>query len=485
MQIPILSGIYSSTLSPELGIAMPVNMVPVVLDNGVSNGYMRPGDGIVQTGTLPGGGVDRGGIVWDGILYRVIGDKFCSVAAKGEITVIGTVHPGTTLCAFDYGYATLVGKEVVAYLGILSEGHLYYYDKSTLQEVTDPELSSDGPPIDLIWVDGYFMLTDGTYVYTTELTNPFEILPLSYGTTDVDPDPIVALIKFRNEVYVLNRHTIQILDNVGTAQGLQFAFAPVDGGQVTKGCVGTNACCVFESEIAFVGGGRNESPAVYFGANSRSQRISTIEVDRIIATYTDAELADAVLETRIEPNNSLLYLHLKDRTLVFDKAASAAAGRPAWSTLSSSLAGTSPYLARSMLWAYNQWNVGDPTSGRVGVLSQSTASHWGQDVRWEFSTAIFYNEGRGALFHELELVCLTGRYAPGLTPSISTSYSADGVTWSPSKSIKAGVRGNRTNRLVWLQQGILERMRIQRLQGDSTANLSVLRLEANIEPLVV
>ena len=104
-------------------------------------------------------------------------------------------------------------------------------------------------------------------------------------------------------------------------------------------------------------------------------------------------------------------------------------------------------------------------------------------MRWEFGTIIAYNEGNGAIFHELELVALTGRVALGLDPQISTSYSVDGSTWGQDHFIRAGTIGNRAKRLVWLRQGNMRNWRMQRFRGDSQAHLSFARLEAQIEPL--
>ena len=64
MQIQILSGIYTDN-GPDLRTAYPVNMVPVPKQSGISNGFLRPGDGIVSNGTGPG--IDRGGINWNGV----------------------------------------------------------------------------------------------------------------------------------------------------------------------------------------------------------------------------------------------------------------------------------------------------------------------------------------------------------------------------------------------------------------------------------
>lgn len=480
MKIPILAGIYGSASRPDLGVAYPVNMVPVVLPSGVNDGYLRPADGIEGLNRAPYSGVDRGGIAWDGVLYRVIGTKFYSIDSKGDFTLIGDVGSGG-MCAFDYGYATLVDKTVTARLGIVSGGRFYLYSPALgLQQVTDSDL---GTPIDMIWIDGYYMLTDGTYVYTTELNDPTQINPLAYGTTDVDPDPIVALIRLRNEAYVLNRHTIQVLDNVGQPPVGVFTFAPIDGGQIQKGCIGTHACCIFEDEIAYLGSGRNEAPGIYVGANANTQKISDVEIDRLLATYPEDSLRTVVLEARNDNAHRHLYVHLPDRTLLFDATASRAFQRPVWSILTASTTGFSQYRGRSMVWCYDQWNVADPLNNYIGVLTPSNATYYGSQFRWEFSTPIAYNEGSGAIFHELELVSLTGRAASGVNPTVSTSYSQDGINWSPSKTINAGTSGQTTKRLCWFQQGMLENTRIQRFQGTSNANLSVVRLEARVEPL--
>ena len=47
MQIQILNGIYTDN-GPDLRTAYPVNMVPVPKQSGISNGFLRPGDGIVS-----------------------------------------------------------------------------------------------------------------------------------------------------------------------------------------------------------------------------------------------------------------------------------------------------------------------------------------------------------------------------------------------------------------------------------------------------
>ncbi len=465
MQIPILNGIYTDN-GPDLRTSYPVNLMPVPKKSGISNGFLRPADGMVANGTGPG--VDRGGINWNGVCYRVMGTKLVTVASNGAVTVLGDVGgPVNTLVTMDYSFDRLA---------IASGGRLYYWN-GTLTQVTDPDL---GVVLDVAWVDGYFMTTDGTSLVVTELTDPTQVNPLKYGSSEVDPDPVVALLKLRNEIYALNRNTIEVFDNVG---GDFFPFQRIDGAQIQKGCVGTFACCVYLEAVAFLGSGRNEEPGIYLGANATAQKISTQEIDQVLLQFTEAQLAQVKLEARNDKNHQHLYVHLPDRTIVYDAAASEALGEQVWFTLTTSTVGFSQYRARNLVWAYDKWLVGDPQSSTIGYMVDTTGEHWGQIVRWEFGTIIAYNEGNGAIFHELELVALTGRVALGKDPIISTSYSVDGQSWSQDRPIRVGTTGNTRKRLAWFQQGHMRNWRIQRFRGDTQAHLSFARLEAQIEGL--
>lgn len=463
MQIPILNGIYAGS-SPELRTSYPVNMVPVPKQSGVSNGFLRPADGLVSEGAGPG--IDRGGVNWNGACYRVMGTKLVTVGSNGNVTILGDVGAGG-LVSFDYSFDRLA---------IASGGRLYYWN-GALTQVTDPDL---GVVLDVVWVDGYFMTTDGSSLVVTELNDPTQVNPLKYGSSEADPDPVVALVKLRNEVYALNRNTIEVFDNAG---GDFFPFQRIDGAQIQKGVVGTQGCCVFVETVAFIGSGRNEEPGIYLGANATANKISTQEIDQVLLGYSEEQLASTKLEARNDKSHQHLYVHLPDRTLVYDAAASGILEEHVWFTLTTSTAGFGQYRARNFVWAYGKWLVGDPQSTTIGRASQDVGSHWGQIVRWEFGTLIVYNEGRGAIFNELELVSITGRVEPGVNPTISTSYSVDGLAWSQDRVIRSGTTGSSQKRLVWLQQGHMRNWRVQRFRGDSRSHLAFMRLEAQLEPL--
>jgi frataxin-like iron-binding protein CyaY len=465
MQIPILQGVFTDS-GPDIRRSYPVNLVPTILPNGVSNGYLRPAEGISPL-TSPLVGFDRGGINWNGTCYRVVGELLYAIYEDGSTLIIGSVGLGGQ-CSFDYSFD---------YLAIASGGRLYYYDGGTLTQVTDPDL---GTVVDFCWVDGYFFTTDGEFLVVTELSDPFQVNPLKYASSEADPDPVVAIVKIRNEVHVLNRNTIEVFDNIG---GDFFPFNRIEGAQVQKGSVGTFSCCVFMDRLAFLGSGRNEAPAIYLAASGQTQKLSSEEIDELISDYTEAELSQVILETRKDKNHEFLYVHLPDRTVVFDGIASQQAGQQVWFTLTSSTAGFAKYRARNFVYCYDKWLCGDTERGQVGYLNDAIGSHWGDKVRWELSTPIVYNEGNGGIFHELELAALTGRTAFGVDAQIWTDYSTDGLSWSQPSYISVGKSGETRKRLVWRRQGFMRNFRMQRFQGTSDARISVARLEAQIEPL--
>lgn len=464
MQIPILNGIYSDE-SSDFRTSYPVNLVPVPKEQGISQGYLRPAEGLVSNGT--GTGVSRGGINWNGVCYRVMGTKLVTVNSTGGITELADVG-GVGQVIFDYSFDRLA---------IASGGNLFYWDGAALTQVTDADL---GNVVDFCWVDGYFLTTDGESLIVTEIGDPTQVNPLKYGSSEADPDPINAVLKIRNEVYAINRYTIEVFDNVG---GELFPFQRIEGAQIQKGALGTFCSCVYLDSVAFLGSGRNEPPAIYIGQNATTTKISTREIDQILSQFTEAELSDALFEVVNKKGHEHLYVRLPDRTLVYDAASSKVLGEHVWFTLTSSIVDFSEYRAKDFVYCYGQWLIGDSQSYDVGYLTDYVSSHFGEIVRWEFGTKIVYNESHGAIFHDLELISLTGRVQLGLDPQISTSYSTDGETWSVDKFVRVGKKGDRSKRIVWFHQGHMRNFRLQRFRGDSQSFISIARLEARLEGL--
>ncbi|MES2781723.1 MAG: packaged DNA stabilization protein [Pseudomonadota bacterium] len=465
VQVPIMSGI--SVKGTDFKSDFPVNLIPVPKAQGISEGYLRPAEGIVTI--ADGGQVNRGGTRWRDEHYRVAGVNLIKISESGAVGIIGAI--GETGGA---DWATFA--QSFDHLAINAGGKIFMYDGTTLTQVTDPDL---GVSLDVEWANGYFISTDGANLISSDINNPFSYNLLRYAASEINPDPVVALMRLRSEIYAVNRYTIEVFAAL-TNPGLLFPFARVDGAQIMKGAVGSRACCEFMESLAFVGSGDNQPPAVWAGSAGSVAKLSTRDIDDVLKELTLAELQGVVMESRADRNHEFLYVHLPNQTLVYDGMASAALQQPVWFVLKS---GDGGYRARGMVWCYNQWNVADPFGSLIGRYSDAVGAHYGDLTTWQFSTPVIYGEGRGVQVHEIELVALSGDIAGGDDPVIGTSYSIDGVVWSQPKYIKAGRVGERNKRLTWDKQGEFRNWRVQRFTGDSRAHLAFVRLEAKMEAL--
>lgn len=451
MQVPILSGIAADD-TPDFRTTYPINLVPVPKPQGISDGYLRTAAGVYSSGEGPG--VARGGILWDGLIYRVMGTKLVSISSTGALTELGDVGgsgPVSMVYSFDR-------------LAVASNEKLFYWDKSTLTEVTDPDI---GTVLDVEWSDGYFITTDGENIVVTELLDPTSVDPLKYGSSEVDPDPINKIHKIRDEIYSVGRYTIEAFQNVG---GSGFPFAVIRGAQVLKGSVGTHASAVFMDAIAFVGSGRNGSIGVHIATGGDSRKISTREIDIVLAGYDD--LSGIFVESVEDRGHETVMIHLSDQTLCYDAAASASIGRPVWYSLDAGAG--SAYRARYFVWANNCWNVADVSTAKFGKVDQERATVWGESARWQFGLPIIYNNTAKAEINSVELVGLNG------AGTVSAQWTENGIDWSP---LDARTLASRNDRPRWLRQGVMHLRRMYRFSGVTASPISIASCEADIKGL--
>jgi hypothetical protein len=476
-QIQLLSGIFTDT-GADFRRSYPLNLTAVPLENGISKGYLRTADGMVEfANSIFSGASDRGAINWQGICYRVIGEWLTRVNANQTIDYLGQVADDGKRCVIVNGFDRLA---------ISSGGNLYYWSPTLgLVQVTDPDL---GLVLDVVWAAGYYLTTDGEFIVQSELNDPLEFNPLKYGSSEASPDPINSLLFIRNELVAINRYTVEYFDNIG---GSGFAWQRIEGAMIPKGSIGTHASTYYLESFAFVGGGYNEGLSVYLAGPGQVVKLATREIETILQGYTEAELAGISTESRADKVNQFLYIHLPDQTLVYDAAASEVVGEPVWTVHTSGEQGQLSYRARNFVQCYGKWLFGDNQSLKIGYLTPDDARQFGQTVPWQFDTVLLYNEGRGAVFHDLELVRLPGRQsinpllpAPTQDATVFLSYTDNGLSWSNPRSSLKTRPGNYEARTCWRRLGHMKQWRGMRLRGMNNPYPDAFtRLEAVIEQL--
>ena len=214
--------------------ALPVNMYAVERNILGAKGYMLSHPGL--TSFAEGSGIDRNGY-WNerfGIHYRVSGNELISVDTTGGYTSLGSIS-GSDRASLVNSFNTQA---------IVADGRMWLHDGSTLSEVTDPDL---GNPVDITWIDNYYFMTDGEFLFHTNITDESAIDPLKFATSEFSPDPTLGVEKTSdNQVAVFNRFTIEYFVNRALEN---FAFQRIQGKAVKAGIVGTH--CKTEMDGTF------------------------------------------------------------------------------------------------------------------------------------------------------------------------------------------------------------------------------------------
>lgn len=449
-QIGIQTGV--KLLDGAFAESFPVNLEHIVINSGVSEGQLETTRGATTLTTGPGR--DRGGIMWNGIMYRVMGTKLVSVVGS-TVNVLGDVG-GTGPVRMDYSFDRLA---------VASDGLLFYWTGSVLEQVTDPNL---GTALDIAWTAGYFVTTDGTSIVVTELLDPLLIDPLKYGSAEADPDSITGVEVINQEVYALGRDTIQIFRNAG---GIVFPFLPIIGATIPFGCISAHAKCRVIDSIAFVGGGREEPLGVFVVSGGTALRVSTREIEELFVGVVESLIK---LEARRFGDDDHLILHTPNGSAMLKIRTSSEIGGRLWTLLYSGRG--DEYRLRYAVWDGTRHVVGDTASAALGVLNDTIAEHFGAKTEQWFDAGLIFNDGRGVIVNELELF---GQFPLGRPSNVFVSVTRDGETYS--NEVSRALVGLREQRCIW-RPGV----RLPYVSGwrfRFTDRVAIARCEVMAEPL--
>jgi hypothetical protein len=437
--------------------SLPVNMYAVNRKIHQADGYMLNYPGLSSFGT--GSGIDRGGVFNERLnnQYRVSGVKLISVALNGVTVELGNI-PGSLQASMPYSFNTQA---------VIANGRMWLYSPAGgFNEIVDPDL---GVPIDCIWVDGYYFLTDGEYLYHTDIDDETSIDPLNYGTAEFMPDPSLGLAKTQdNKVMVFGRYSLEYFVNDATDE---FAFQRVATRAQKIGIVATHAKC--EGESFYITGGRkNEAVGVYSIGIGNSIKISTREIDKILSEYAEPDLTDMQMEYRLENNVGFVLVHLPNETLCFNESVAKVFGiEAAWCILKTDVIGTDPYRgingvfdARSAKWIY-----GDKIDTTIGVLDNTVTTHYDQLVEWILYTPFIGLET--ASIDELEIETIPG-FTTVRDATVAFSITYDGVIYGREYWMQYGEPHDLNLRFISRRLGYISQWCGFKFRGVSSSRMA-------------
>lgn len=428
--IPLVRG--DGIAGVEYRDRLPTN-AQIIIDHvhGVE-GYLMSHQGLFEYGSAPG--ADRGGVFNERLSQhlRVSGNKLVRVdhtglggvfnTVRGRTTEIGTIS-GTRQASLPYSFESQA---------IIADGKMWLYDGATLTRVTDSDL---GNPVDGIWINGYYLMTDGEFLFHTDLNDEASIEPTRYATSEFSPDDTIGIAKSRdNQAVVFNRYSTEYFRHEPANSA--FKFSRIESKAVKTGIVGPHLKTELGGRFYCLGNAKNEAPSMVVIMPGRVENFSTREVDLLLEEYTEAELATGVMESRVEERNELVYVHLPRHTLVYNfTAAKLVDNAHAWSIVKSGVNIDRPWdgINGVMDIDANQWIYGDRTQSRLGVLGGGSSQY---GVKQE---CIFYSPFanlEGASIDQFEINTVSGFSLEDMKVFVSITY--DGRTYGREWSLLYG-----------------------------------------------
>jgi hypothetical protein len=395
--------------------ALPVNMYAIERPILGAAGYMLVYPGLTLIAT--GAGKDRGAVYNERFEehYRISGTRFGRLNIDDTFTLLGSGVTGTEQVALAHSFNTQA---------VVADGKMWLWDESTFSEVTDTDL---GDPIDIVWIDGYYFLTDGEYIYHTDITDETSIDPLKFATAEFMPDPSLGLSKTQdNKVMVWGRYSLEYFVNDASDN---FAFTRIETRAQKIGIVATHAKCESQGSWYITGGRREEALGVYAVNIGVAEKVSTREVDKVLSQYTEPQLSDMRMESIEEDNVHFIYVHLPNETLVLNSTIAKTQGlENAWFILKT---GKLDVTYRGINGVFDAkrggWVFGDKQNSNIGLLDNTVCTQYGEIAEWLLYTPLMKLERQS--INEIELETLPGNVVSD-DAVVAFSMTYDGLTYS-------------------------------------------------------
>jgi hypothetical protein len=441
---------------------LPVNYTVVAKEIRGAKGYLLSHPGLAEFGT--GIGADRAGY-WNErqeTHFRVSEERLVSVSDSGAVSDLGSIQ-GTLQASMTHSFTTQ---------SIVADGKWYLYDGASLVLQTDLDI---GSPIDHVWIDSYYFFTDGENLYHTNITDETQIDPLQFATSEYSPDPTLAVAKTADDlVIVFDRYTTAYFINQASDN---FAFSFLKSKTVKCGVVGTHCKAELEETFFIIGSGRNESLSIHAVDVGIYQSIASREVDKLLATYTDADLSDSRLETRITDRDKFLIASLPNHTLLFNMTIAEKFGKDqAWTIVKSGIVDDTPWRGIN---GVNDprvgWVYGDRNDSSIGFLDNSIATQYGGQVENIAYTPLITMENMS--IDSIDFAILPGHQVMSSPVTSFISLTYNGVTYGKEWARPSSTQYNYTLRLIYNRLGYVRDFVGVKLRTVSGERMAISRCE--------
>lgn len=421
--------------------------------------------------------VNRGCHVKAGKFYFVNGQKAYRLdEANGEFTVVelGEI-PGTSRCSFADN-----GKQLMIVLPGVDGWIIDETSGTPFKKITDTDFKANGNPQQVVFIDSFFVVTTDTKKFIKSAANDgLSYNPLEFGSAEADPDNIVAPIVNKNRLFIAGSETIEVFENLGIGG---FPFQRIQGFVIPKGVFSPFGMVSIGDSFMWIGGGENESPAIWQLNGATAQKISNTAIDSELQDISQADLQEAFAFSYAQKGAFFVAFSFPSTTFVYDIVTAKWHERKSRIVDTRGISQDVRCRINSLATAYGRVICCDSQDGRIGELKPDIYKEYDQPLIREFSTITLFNQGSSFSLPMAELTMESGvGNEDEPNPVIRMSTSKDAKKFSESRAVAVGKVGEFGARQIWRKLGRFARMSVIKWQFSAPCKFSVLKITLGIK----
>lgn len=387
-------------------------------------------------------------------------------------------------------YTAFEGTNVVVITERGGDSFEWEMSGSSITKITDSVFqdyqADDGGVLSVVSGDGYFIFCTKRDVFISKNISEWsgsilEFNALDYAQAEHKPDLNEKLAWYRGQLRVFGQRTIETWANVG---GADFPFQRISGATIEKGLANDNADTLVEVDdsLIWVGGGRNETPAVWQLQGGQVRRLSNLYIEADIKFGSGKGIG-------FRYNGRSFYGISPGRASgkwVLDLTNTSQKGYPVWFKWSIDRYNTASVYGR--VYIEGRYRLDEETFTNTYDSLGTGASDTTTTPQRQFTSAYLSDQANDVYVSRVELQMKNGTgLASGAdadtSPTVQMEVSDDqGRTWKDFGSRKIGASGATRTKVVWNRGcGASPNYRLFRFTTNTAAETVFLNIALDIE----